>query len=161
MKNVFIHSLADVLSEDIGIDTKIWQFCVVLPGAKIGKNCNICSHCFVENEVIIGDNCTVKNGVQLWDGLTIENNVFIGPNVTFTNDAYPRSERDKSSNFSYTKTIIKNNASIGGGAVILPGVTIGSGAMIGAGAVVAEDVQDNMTVIGNKARAMRKISNLK
>ncbi len=68
----FIHKLSDVQSKNIGESTKIWQFCVVLEGAKIGKNCNICSHCFIENDVIIGDNVTVKCGVQLFDGMTIE-----------------------------------------------------------------------------------------
>ena len=77
-----IHNLADVQSKNIGKDTNIWQFCVVLPKAEIGENCNICSHCFIENDVKIGNNVTIKNCVQLWDGITIEDDVFIGANVT-------------------------------------------------------------------------------
>ena len=77
--------MADVQSKNIGEGTSIWQFCVVLPGAKIGSYCNVCSHCFIENKVTIGHRVTVKCGVQLWDGLQIEDDVFIGPNVTFTN----------------------------------------------------------------------------
>ena len=158
MSHVFIHKLADAVPDNIGEGTNIWQFCVVLPGARIGKNCNICSHCFIENEVVVGDNCTIKNGVQLWDGITIEDNVFIGPNATFTNDAYPRSIRDKSNNFSYQKTVIKKGASIGGGAVILPGVTIGYNALIGAGAIVADNVEDGQVVIGQKSKCHRIVS---
>ena len=88
-----IHKLADAQSGAIGDGSYIWQFVIVLPNAVIGKNCNICSHCFIENDVNIGDNVTIKNGVQIWDGTIIENNVFIGPNVTFTNDKFPRSKQ--------------------------------------------------------------------
>ncbi len=90
------HRLADVQSKNIDNNTKIWQFTVVLPNAQIGQDCNICSHCFIENDVIIGDRVTIKNGVQLWDGIRIEDDVFIGPNVTFTNDKFPKS---RNSNF--------------------------------------------------------------
>ena len=86
-----IHKFADVQSGMIGDGTRIWQFAVVLAGAKIGKCCNICAQTFIENDVILGDNVTVKCGVQLWDGLRIGDNVFIGPNVTFCNDKYPKS----------------------------------------------------------------------
>ena len=81
-----IHSLSDVQSTSIGEGTAIWQFCVVLSGAEIGRDCNICSHCFIEGDVIIGDRVTVKNGVRIFDATYIEDDVFIGPNVTFTND---------------------------------------------------------------------------
>jgi UDP-3-O-[3-hydroxymyristoyl] glucosamine N-acyltransferase len=87
-----IHPLADVKSKNIGEGTQIWQFSIVLEGAKIGKNCNINALTLIENDVIIGDNVTIKSGVQLWDGLRISDNVFIGPNVTFTNDFLPRSK---------------------------------------------------------------------
>lgn len=142
----FIHHLADVTTSNIGNDTKIWQFCVVLSGAKIGKNCNICSHCFIENDVIIGDNVTIKCGVQVWDSIRIEDNVFIGPNVTFCNDKYPKSKIYPQ---NYPKTIIKKGASIGANATILPGVTIGNNAMIAAGSIITKDVPPN-TIIKNK-----------
>ena len=140
-----IHSLADVQSTNIGKDTNIWQFCVVLKGAQIGENCNICSHCFIENEVIIGNNVTVKCGVQLWDGITIEDDVFIGPNVTFCNDKYPKS---KNKNFKLEPIIVKKGASIGANATILPGVTIGENTLIGAGAIITKDVLANTKIIG-------------
>ena len=144
-----IHPLSDVQSADIGEGTRIWQFAVVLPGAKIGKNCNICAQTFIENDVVIGDNVTVKCGVQLWDGLRIGNNVCIGPNATFTNDKHPKSgNRD----FECMKTIVEDDVSIGANATILPGVKLGKGCVIGAGAVVTKDVPMGMTVVGNPAR---------
>lgn len=137
---MFIHPLSDVQSKNIGQDTKIWQFCVVLEKAVIGKNCNICAHVLIENDVIIGDNVTVKSGVQLWDGIRIEDNVFIGPNVTFTNDLYPRSKKYPE---KFLQTIVKKGASIGANSTILPGITIGENAMIAAGSIVTKDVPAN------------------
>ena len=135
-KDASIHPLADVLSRNIGVGTSIWQFCVVLPGAKIGDHCNICAHCFIENDVIVGDHCTIKNGVQLWDGIRLGNGVFVGPNVTFTNDPYPQSMRGEDWEgarvpIKFPQTHVHAQAALGGGAVILPGVTIGQGALIG------------------------------
>lgn len=144
----FIHPLADVKSANIGQDTKIWQYSVVLNGAKIGKNCNICAHTLIENDVSIGNNVTIKSGVFIWDGITIEDNVFIGPNATFTNDKKPRSKQYPD---EFLKTTIKEGSSIGANATILPGVNIGKNAMVGAGAVVTRNVPENAIVIGNPA----------
>lgn len=149
-----IHHLADVQSKNIGKDTKIWQFCVVLPGAKIGKNCNICSHCFIENDVVIGNNVTIKNGVFLYDGIEIEDNVFIGPNVSFTNDKYPRSKQYP---LKFLKTTIKKGVSIGANATILPGITIGENAMIAAGAIVTKDVLPNTKFISKSVSLVSDI----
>lgn len=148
------HPLSDVLSKSIGPNTNIWQFVVVLPKAIIGDNCNICSHCFIENDVVIGNNVTIKNGVQIWDGITIEDNVFIGPNVTFTNDLHPRS---KEYPLEFLKTHVSKNASIGANATILPGIVIGEGAMIGAGSVVTKNVEAYSVVVGNPARKIRSL----
>lgn len=93
MDSVFIHKLADVASQSIGENTRIWQFVVILPGARIGGDCNICAHVLIENDVVIGDRVTVKSGVQLWDGLRVGDDVFIGPNATFSNDKFPRSKQ--------------------------------------------------------------------
>ncbi|MFU0967500.1 acyltransferase [Kluyvera ascorbata] len=146
---MFIHKLSDVQSSNIGQGTRIWQFSVILSGAKIGVDCNICAHTLVENDVVIGNCVTIKSGVYIWDGVTIEDDVFIGPCVAFTNDKKPRS---KQYHDEYPRTIIKKGASIGANATILPGITIGEGAMIGAGAVVTRDVLPNTTVVGNPAR---------
>lgn len=147
-----IHRLADVQSEHIGEGTTIWQFCVVLKLARIGKDCNINCQVFIENDVVIGDRVTIKPGVQIWDGITIEDDVFIGPNVTFTNDLMPRSKQYPE---SFLKTIIKRGASIGANATILPGITIGEGAMIGAGSVVIKNIPAKTVWAGNPARLIR------
>jgi acetyltransferase-like isoleucine patch superfamily enzyme len=148
-----IHKLSNCISEQVPESTNIWQYVVVLKNAKIGYDCNICAHCFIENDVIIGNNVTVKNGVYLWDGITIEDNVQIGPNVTFTNDKYPRAKKD----FTLQRTLIKNNASIGAGSTILGGVTIGENAMIGAGSLVTKDIPANELWVGSPAKFVRKI----
>lgn len=142
------------MNANVPESTNIWQFCVVLPHAQIGENCNICSHCFIENDVVIGNNVTVKCGVQVWDGITLEDDVMVGSNVTFTNDMYPKS---KNEDWKLLRTKVCKGASIGAGAVILPGLTIGEGAMIGAGSVVTKDVPAGELWIGNPARFMRKI----
>jgi acetyltransferase-like isoleucine patch superfamily enzyme len=144
----FVHRLADVQTNVIGKNTRIWQFSVVLKGVKIGADVNICSHCYVENDVSIGNNVTIKNGTCIFDCATIEDDVFIGPNVTFTNDKWPRS-RMRSAKFP--RTHIKRGASVGGGSVLLPGITIGEMAMIGAGSIVTKDVPPNAVVLGNPA----------
>lgn len=149
--SAFVHPTADVQSPHIGSGTRIWQFVVVLAGAKIGNDANICSHCFVENDVVVGDRVTVKSGVQLWDGTRLEDDVFVGPNVTFTNDRYPRSRQYPE---AFPRTTVQRGASIGGGAVILPGVTIGANSMVGAGAVVTKAVPDGVIVVGNPARVV-------
>ena len=145
----FAHPQAIVESSQIGAGTKIWAFAHVLSGAVIGSDCNICDHTFIENDVKIGDRVTVKCGVQIWDGIDIEDDVFIGPNATFTNDPFPRSKQHL---HMHPRSRVRQNASIGASATILPGLTVGINAMIGAGAVVTHDVPPNAIVTGNPAR---------
>jgi len=144
----FQHPAALVETTDIGAGTRIWAFAHILPGARIGADCNVCDHVFIENEVVVGDRVTIKCGVQLWDGVTLEADVFVGPNATFTNDPFPRS-RNRPARF--TPTLVQRGASIGANATILCGVTIGTRAMVGAGAVVIDDVPANAIVVGNPA----------
>jgi UDP-2-acetamido-3-amino-2,3-dideoxy-glucuronate N-acetyltransferase len=144
-----IHPSADVQSPHIGARTRIWQYVVILPGARIGEDVNICSHCFIENDVEVGNRVTIKSGVQLWDGLRIEDDVFIGPNATFTNDLFPRSRVRPA---AFLQTRVCKGASIGANATILPGINIGENAMVGAGAVVTKSVPPRAIVIGSPAR---------
>jgi UDP-2-acetamido-3-amino-2,3-dideoxy-glucuronate N-acetyltransferase len=134
---MFIHKLADVQTIQIGANTHVWQFAVLLKGCVIGDNCNINCHTFVENNVIIGNNVTIKPGVYLWDGTYIEDNVFVGPNVTFTNDKYPRSKQYPA---SFQQIILQNGCSIGANATILGGVTIGKFAIVAAHTLITNHV---------------------
>lgn len=147
--DIYVHKLSDVLTDKVGAGTKIWQYVVVLPDAVIGADCNICSHCFIENDVVVGDRATIKNGVQLWDGLRLGDDVFVGPNATFTNDKFPRSLKHQ---ITPSTTVVESGASIGAGATILPGLMIGQNAMVGSGAVVTRSVPANAIVVGNPAR---------
>lgn len=149
IKDVKIHQTADVQTSRVGGGTTVWQGVIVLEGATIGSDVNLCAHCFVENDVVIGDRVTVKSGVYLWDGVRLDDDVFVGPNVTFTNDKYPRSKQYQS---KIPITHVEAGASIGGGAVVLPGVVIGRGAMVGAGAVVTKSVPPYAIVVGSPAR---------
>ncbi|MFC4863910.1 acyltransferase [Pseudomonas sp. MAHUQ-62] len=151
-----IHALADVAESTIGEGTRVWQFVVILRGARIGSNCNICAHSLIEGDVVIGNNVTVKSGVFLWDGTRIEDDVFIGPNATFTNDPMPRSKVYPD---AFSGITVRRGASIGANATLLPGITIGEHAMVGAGAVVTRDVEAYSVVVGNPARVIRKLSN--
>lgn len=147
-----IHRLADVHSETIiGPRTRIWQFVVVMKGARIGADCNICANCLIEGGAVIGDRVTIKCGVMIGDAMVIEDDVFIGPNACLTNDLLPRSGQHPADG-RYQPLLIQRGASIGAGAVILPGLTIGEDAMVGAGAVVSRDVPPGRTVVGNPAR---------
>lgn len=151
---MFIHPLSDVQSNNIGEGTRIWQFAVVLKEATIGRNCNICAHTLIENDVVLGDNVSVKSGVYIWDGTTIGNNVFIGPCATFTNDKMPRSKVYPD---EFSRITIEEHASIGANATLLPGITIGKYAMVGAGSVVTKDVPAYAVVVGNPAKIIKYI----
>jgi len=150
VSSYFVHSHGIVdTGAEIGDGTRIWAFAHILPGARIGSDCNVCDHVFVENDVVIGNRVTIKSGVQLWDGIRIEDDVFVGPNATFTNDPFPRSKQHLQ---HYVITRICKGASIGANATILPGIVVGRNAMVGAGAVVTQNVPPNAVVYGNPAR---------
>jgi UDP-2-acetamido-3-amino-2,3-dideoxy-glucuronate N-acetyltransferase len=148
-KPAFIHERAICDSRAVGAGTRVWAFAHILAGATIGADCNICDHVFIENDVVVGDRVTIKSGVQLWDGLRVADDVFIGPNATFSNDKFPRSKQHQA---RVDETHIARGASIGAGAVVLPGLKIGARAMIGAGAVVTHDVPARAIVFGNPGR---------
>jgi|SRR5688572_18182246 len=147
-----IHPKAEVEeAAAIGPRTQVWQFAIILGGARVGADCNINCHTFIEGGASIGDRVTVKSGVYVWDGVTLEDGVFCGPNATFTNDKHPQSRQRPA---EFARTLVRKNAVIGAGAVLLPGVTIGENAVIGAGAVVTGDVPAGETWIGNPAKRL-------
>lgn len=163
MESVSIHPAALVESQQIGGNTTVWAFTHIMPDVSIGKNCNIGSHCFIESRVVIGDNVTVKNGNLLWEGVTLEEGVFVGPNVTFTNDRHPRSPRLPQARTRYARrdwllpTRIRRGASLGGGAVLLAGVTVGEFCMVAAGAVVSRDLPAHALAVGVPARLVGRV----
>jgi UDP-2-acetamido-3-amino-2,3-dideoxy-glucuronate N-acetyltransferase len=154
LPGVFVHEAAIVESAEIGPGTRVWAFAHVGAGAVIGADVNLCDFTYVERGAVVGDRVTVKSGVYLWEGIQLEDDVFVGPNATFTNDRFPRS---KVFFDAYERTLVRRGASIGAGAVILPGLTVGEGAMVGAGAVVTRDVPARALVVGNPARVVRQL----
>jgi acetyltransferase-like isoleucine patch superfamily enzyme len=146
---ISIHPTALVATKAIGEGTRIWAFVNILAGARIGRDCNICDRCFIENDVVVGDRVTVKCGVSLYDGLVLEDGVFVGPDVTIANDPRPRSGRHPA---EYPRTHVREGASLGAGAILLPGVTVGRFALVGAGALVTRDVPDFALTYGSPAR---------
>lgn len=148
MEDIFIHPNSIVETQNIGAHTRVWAFVHILDKVAIGKNCNICDHCFIESNVTIGDNVTIKSGIYIWDGVTIEDDVFLGPNVVFTNDIRPRSKKY----ITAVKTLVGKGASIGANSTVLAGVKIGQYAMAGIGSVITKDVPDYALVYGNPAR---------
>ena len=143
MKNYKVHKTAEVASDKIGVGTTIWQFSVVLEGAKIGKYCNVNAQTFIEDDVVIGNNVTIKSGVQIWNGGRIED-----PNVTFTNDISPRSKRHPD---KFTQTFVRKGASIGANATLIAGVHVGEFALVGAGSVITKDIAPHALAYGNPA----------
>lgn len=157
-KGVFVHPTSYVETTEIGEGTRVWAFTHVMDGVRIGMNCNIGEHCYLETGCVLEDNVTVKNGSMIWEGVTIQDGVFVGPGVSFTNDLHPRSPRLDHVAERYSTqewlvpTLVEEGATLGAGAVILPGATIGRYAMVGAGAVVTRPVSPHQLVLGNPAR---------
>ena len=149
--SVFVHERALCESTEVGPRTRVWAFAHVMPGARIGADCNIGDHAFIEGGAVLGDRVTVKNLVLVWDLVTVEDDVFLGPNMVFTNDPVPRAAFKKGRD-RWLPTRVRRGASIGANATIVCGVTIGEGAMVGAGAVVTRDVPARALVVGNPAR---------
>lgn len=163
-RKFFQHPNALVESTAIGAGTRIWAFAHVMKGARIGRDCNLGDHCFIESGARVGNGVTVKNGAQVWEGVTLGDYVFVGPNATFTNDLYPRSPRMPSVAARYKtkkwvkRTAVGKGATIGANATVLCGIKIGAYAMIAAGAVVTKDVPANALVAGVPARIVGKVS---
>lgn len=142
----------------IGEKTKIWHFCHIQSGTKIGSFCNIGQNANIGNKVIIGNHVKIQNNVSIYEGVTLEDYVFCGPSMVFTNINIPRSKYPQRGTDFYEKTLVKYGASIGANATIVCGNTIGKHALIAAGAVVTKPVGDYSIVAGNPAKPIGWIS---
>jgi UDP-2-acetamido-3-amino-2,3-dideoxy-glucuronate N-acetyltransferase len=149
----YVHPQAIVETRDVGPETRVWAFAHVMPDARVGAECNVCDHTYIDNGVVVGNRVTIKSGVSLREGMVVEDDVFLGPQATFTNDRFPRSRQP----WTREGIVIKRGATVGAGAVVLPGITIGERAMVGAGAVVIKDVAPDTVVVGNPARVVRRL----
>lgn len=148
MNDYFVHE-SSYIDEDveIGSGTKIWHFCHIQKGARIGENCSLGQNVNVSNHVKIGNGVKIQNNVSVYEGVELGDYVFCGPSCVFTNDLTPRSKYPKGS-AGYKKTLVKEGASIGANTTIVCGHTIGRCAMIAAGAVVTKDVPDYALMAG-------------
>lgn len=146
--SVKVHPLGLCESTEVGDGTRVWAFAHILAGARVGRECNICDHVFIEGGAVVGDRVTVKNGVLIYEGVTIEDDVFLGPGVVFTNDPRPRSQ---SPSFAAVPTLVRRGASLGAQTTVACGLTIGEYAFAAAGSVVTRDVPPHAFVVGNPA----------
>ena len=148
----FVHPSSCIDGDvEIGEGTKIWHFCHVQSGARIGKRCSLGQNVNISNHVKVGDGCKLQNNVSLYEGVELEDYVFCGPSCVFTNDLTPRAKYPKGS-AGYQKTLVREGASIGANATIVCGHTVGRWALIGAGAVVASDVPNHALMLGVPAK---------
>jgi UDP-2-acetamido-3-amino-2,3-dideoxy-glucuronate N-acetyltransferase len=152
-KSYFAHPTAEIDEGcEIGAGTKIWHFSHIMPNCKIGENCNLGQNVVISPEVVLGKNVKVQNNVSIYTGVICEDDVFLGPSMVFTNVINPRSAVNRKN--QYTKTLVKQGATIGANATVVCGHNIGKFAFIGAGAVVTKDVPDYALIVGNPARQM-------
>ena len=157
MTAYFVHASAVVDDGvEIGSDTKIWHFCHVLGGSRIGAGCVLGQNVMVGPDVDIGDGCKLQNNVAVYKGVTLDAEVFCGPSCVFTNVLTPRAFVERKDEFA--PTLVRQGATIGANATLLCGTTIGRYAMIGAGAVVIRDVPDHALVVGNPSRRIGWVS---
>jgi len=160
---IYIHKTAEVSEKaKIGEGTAVWNNSQIRENAVVGKNCILGKNVYIDEGVVIGDNVKIQNNVSVYKGTTIESGVFVGPHVVFTNDKIPRAINEdgtlkNNDDWEVGRTVVKYGASIGAGAVILPGITIGEYALVGSGSVVTKDVPDYALVFGNPAKIMGKV----
>jgi UDP-2-acetamido-3-amino-2,3-dideoxy-glucuronate N-acetyltransferase len=148
---VRVHPQGLCESETVGEGTRVWAFAHVMPGARVGRDCNICDCAYVEDGAVLGDRVTVKNATLVFSGVTCEDEVFLGPNVLFTNDLRPRAAIRRPAE-ALLPTTVRRGATLGAGAVVVCGTEIGESAFVAAGAVVTRDVPAHALMAGNPAR---------
>ena len=147
----FIHE-SSYVDDDVAIgeNTRIWHFCHILSGSRIGESCNIGQNVVIGPDVIIGSNCKIQNNVSVYKGVTLEDGVFCGPSMVFTNIYNPRAEIRKMD--QVRPTLVKKGATLGANCTIVCGVPIGQYAFIGAGAVITKNVPDHALIVGNPGK---------
>jgi UDP-2-acetamido-3-amino-2,3-dideoxy-glucuronate N-acetyltransferase len=151
MSDYFVHESSYVdAGAEIGTGSKIWHFCHIMPGARLGRDCNIGQNVFIAADVIIGNNVKIQNNVSVYTGVIVEDDAFLGPSMVFTNVVNPRSHVVRKD--EYRQTLVKRGVTIGANATVVCGVTLGRYAFVGAGAVVTRDVPDYALVHGTPAR---------
>jgi len=154
----YIHDTAEISPDaSIGEGSKIWHHAQVREGASVGRDCVLGKGVYVDRDVVVGDRCKVQNRASLFHGVTLEDGVFIGPHAVLANDTFPRAitpdgALKSDDDWTAEPIVVRYGASIGAGAVVLPGVTIGKWALVAAGAVVTTDVGEHAVVKGNPAR---------
>lgn len=155
--NITIHSSAIVdEGAQIGKGSRIWHFCHVCGGARIGMGSSLGQNVFVGNDTVIGDNVKIQNNVSVYDGVTLEDDVFCGPSAVFTNVLNPRSAITRKN--EYRRTLVCQGATLGANCTVVCGVTIGRYAFVGAGAVVTQNVPEFALVTGVPARQIAWMS---
>ena len=157
MSSYFVHESSYVdKNVQIGEGTKIWHFCHIQSGARIGKHCSLGQNVNVAGNVVIGNDVKIQNNVSIYEGVELEDGVFCGPSCVFTNDLTPRARYPKGRE-NYKRTLVKEGASIGANATIVCGHTVGRFAMVAAGAVVTKDVPDYALVAGVPAKVIGRV----
>lgn len=159
-----IHKSADISKKaKIGAGSTIWNNSQIREGAELGKNCMVGKGVYIDKGVKIGSNVKIQNNSSIYQGVTIEDGVFIGPHVCFTNDKNPRAINPdgsikKTNDWKITKTKVKEGASIGANATILPEVIIGEWSLVGSGSVVTKNVPKFGLVVGNPAKLIGQVN---
>jgi len=156
-KSYFVHESSYVdKGVEIGEGTKVWHFCHLLTGTKLGKNCSVGQNTMIGPDVNVGSGCKIQNNVSLYKGVELGENVFCGPSCVFTNVVTPRAHIERKDEFAKTK--VGDGVSIGANATIVCGVVLGAYSMIAAGAVVTKDVKPFALMVGVPARQLGWVS---